>query len=110
MREFINRFPVTLLAAGSVELVVSIPNGFKRWTLVVVPINTAASPDPVTFELQYPANGSFFPRNPAGTGTLLVNQANVITSEDLIERVKVKITCGATKPDGDAVVELSGAR
>jgi len=109
-KDRIIKVDVTLVASDVVEQVLTIPPSFRRWTLVAVAKNVSASPGAVTFELQYLIDGAYYKRNPAGSGPLAINEANVITSEDVVQKVKLKITCAGAKPDGDAVIELWGAR
>ena len=109
-KDRINKYDVALVDSSTSEQVIPIPPSFKAWTLLIVPKDVGGSPGAVTFELQYLVDGEYYTRNPTGTGTLVVNKANVIGSEDVVQAVKAKITCAGTKPNQDAVIEVWGSR
>lgn len=96
---------------GVVKRVVPIPTGIARWTILLVPKDAGAAPDP-TFTLKYEIRGQFFGTNPStGPTTTVKNKANVITREDVVTKVEVTITLGiAPVPDGDFLISLYGIR
>ena len=96
---------VAATPGGTVERIVPIPVAADRWTLLIVPIDGAAGPDP-TFDLEYDVGGAFFPTNPATSATAKRDEANIITREDVVNRVKVKITNGGTVIIGDVLIRL----
>ena len=115
MGEFSSRHDIPnadLVTAGAnnpVSVVVPIPVGAMRWTLLTVPKDGGAAPDP-TFLVEYDVGGGFFPTNPATSGTAVRNQANVLTREDVVVKIRVTVTNGASIIDGDVLIRLYIAR
>ena len=111
MKEFVERFTLAPGAGETIEQVIKIPLAFPRWTLHSVPIDSGpASATEITYELQYWVVGGYYTRNPAGSAAMILNRDNVITSEDVVEQVKIKITVGTPAPSGGIVIDLYGGR
>jgi len=114
--EFVSQHDIPnaeLVAAGiggTVERTIRIPPAAGRWTLQIVPVDGGAAADP-TFVLEYDVGGNVFvPINPAAAGTALRDKTNVITREDVVTRVKAKVTNGASVIAGDVLIRLYESR
>ena len=94
--------------SGTVEL--TVPPGFSLWTLMIVPTNSAGTPDDPTYELKYWADEQFRSTNPMKTGTAVLNQVSVETWDDAVNRIQVVLTEGSTPHDGPTEIRLHGSR
>ena len=72
-----------------------------RVTCLIVPIHAGAGDPTATVEVYYLVNGVWRRRNPGGTGNLNINEANVITSEDVVLGMRVVVAKTGTNPDPD---------
>lgn len=111
-RDFVERkeFPA---GPGPFSHVFEIPGSFARWTLLVVPENNDIANPGATdlgFLIEYRVGTDFFPRNPDPTGDAKPNQANTLTSEDQVDKVRVTLTQGGTPTDGKVMIQLNGSR
>lgn len=98
-------------ALGSVTREVTIPISAVRWTFLVVPKNTAGAPPDPNFALEYGVDGTFYPANPpTGPTPVVKNAVNILTKENVVNLVRVKITNGATLIDGDVLIRFYIAR
>ncbi len=111
MAEFIAKVTVVVADGGpAVDTVVRIPPAFGRWTLIAVPIDSGGA-DPISLSIYYRIGDTWYPSNPPGSATnMTLNQANVVTRNDLVSDIRVRLTPGATAPDGNVDLSLSGVR
>ena len=109
--ERISSTELTLVGATPQDLDLRILASYKRWTVIITPIDSGPS-DPVTLDVSYEVGGgAFAPRNPPNApATLVLNRANIITSEDVVNKIRLSFVPGVTAPDGVVKVVLNGAR
>lgn len=112
MAEFAGAFdlaPGDLSPSTAVEVEIPVPPAAHRWSLYITPKDSGSAPDPATV-LQYGIGGSFYPTNPPSSMAAVMNTANIVTREDVVNRLKLIITPGASVPDGGIEIRLYMAR
>lgn len=111
--EFVKAFDIPqseIAAAGALGTVtreIPLPVAAQRWTIQIVPKSVGAADNP-TFNMKYHAgNNEFFDTNPVSTAAAVVNSTNVITREDVVNRVRIEmINPAANLQDGDTLIRL----
>ena len=76
-------------------------SGFSRISAIVVPIHAGAGDPTATVEVWYDVRGTWRKRNPGGSGNLNKNEANVVTTEDVVEGVRVVCAKSGANPQPD---------
>lgn len=116
MGEFVSKHDLAvadLAPSTAINVDIPIPVGADRWTILVTPRHKGAGspPDP-TVQVQYLIGGEFFVTNPSGAPVpAALNKANIITREDVVNRVRLVVTPGASPlPDNGIKIRLSMSR
>lgn len=119
MGEFVKSYdiPQSEIAAlggggGTIERIIDLPPAHDGWSVIVTPKHGGGgSPtNPNTVYKYHVGDNEFLETNPPSSNAAIVNQANVITRNDHIPRVKLEIAYSGTIPDGDTLVRLFMSR
>lgn len=111
--EFLTKRVVVLTASDTDEVDFVLPPWAIGFSFMVIPKDdgTGAPPDAPTLKIQYGASdGEHYDTNPPGTAATVVNEANVVTRSDGMNKLRLVLTNGATPPNGGALIELYAAR
>jgi hypothetical protein len=103
------KLAAALADAGFVVFDFALPSDLAAWTVHVLPTKATTGND-CTVELFYGIKGTFYQLSGGATATATINKIYSVTKEDGIAELRVKVTCGAAKPDIGIDVILFGNR
>lgn len=94
------------VSVGTVEKVIPLPANIQSWSLHINPIDGGSGND-LNFEMKYSyRDNEYHSVNPALLGTAIRNTDNVVTRSDSVGRIKVILTNGPARIDGDVEISL----
>jgi len=103
--EFVSKHDILVAdwnGLSPVERIIKIPVSAARWTLLITPFDSGPASDP-TADLEYDiGNDQFLATNPASSVVAVIGTANVVTREDVVNRIKLKLTPSVAAPNGNS--------